>query len=252
MKFLISKICFILLLFLTTTVTINAAEDTVKVPSPKQLLEFNEDLTGDGRKESIVLKGVKFSMETDYLKDAWVEIQLENNKKRKIPYDGGYNPNLEFLDLNHDKVLDIFYRSEGQGGLHNQALHTLSNGELKEIQLPVQRYVKAYFTDGFRLEVKLSPEQKPYITNVKKRASDYIQKGIYNKQGKLLTDGSVVMEPINRYEPVFINKQKGYGLKSYQQINGTGHTDTIGSIETLWYYENDNWLILKTKWIPSR
>ncbi|WP_174614092.1 hypothetical protein [Virgibacillus ihumii] len=249
MKFIIGKLCFILLFLITATMT--AAEGTTKIPSQKQILEFDEDVTGDGRKESVTLKGIKFSMETDYLKDAWTEIQLANNKKWKIPYDGGYDPNLEFLDLNHDKVLDIFYQSKGQGGLHNHALHTLSNGELKEIQLPVQRYVKAHLTDGFELEVKLSPEQKPYTTNVKKQAADYIEKGIYNKQGRLLTDGSVIIEPISKYEPVFINKQKGYGLKSYQQINGTGKSDTIGTVQTTWYYENDKWLILKTKWTPS-
>lgn len=250
MKFTIVQLCFFLIVVLMATAITSNAE--TKVPSPRQILKFEEDVTGDGQKESVILKGVKLSMETDYLKETWAEVQLINNQKWKISYDGGYDPNLEFLDLNHDKVLDIFYQSKGQGGLYNHALHTISNEELKEIQLPVQHYVKAEFTDGFRLQVKLSPEQKPYTTNVKERAENYIEKGIYNKQGKLLKEDYVIIEPISMYEPVFINKQKGYGLKSYQNINGTGRSDTIGTVETMWYYKNGKWIILKTEWIPVK
>lgn len=252
MKFIIGQLCFILL-FLPAT-SISAANKTAEVPSPKQIVEFKKDVTGDGLKESVILKGIRFSMDTNFLKETWAEIRLANNQKLKITYNGGIDPSLQFLDLNHDQVQEIFYQSAtgGRNGLYHHQLHTIKNGKMKKIPLPVQRYVKAHFTDGFQVEVKLSPGQKPYITNVKKHTSDYIQKGIYNKKGELLTDGSVIIEPITSYKPVFINKQKGYGLKSHQQINGSSNSDTIGTVETLWYYENGKWIILKTKWVPSK
>lgn len=250
MKTFIYLTC-LFILFLPLSIT--AVSEVKNAPSPQQLAAYDEDVTGDSQKESITLKGVLFSRETDYFRDVWVEIRYAN-KKQKIHYKGGYNPDLQFIDLNHDQVNDIFYQSAtgGSGGLYNYHLHTLRNGHLKELPLPKQRYVEGQFQDNFKVTVQIVPKQKPYIVNVKDRASDYIQMGIYKKDGKLVKKMSAMVDPIAFYEPVLISKSKGYGLKSYQQISGAYHADQLGTVETVWYYENGSWIILQTDFVSSR
>ncbi len=45
-----------------------------------------------------------------------------------------------------------------------------------------------------------------------------------------------------------ISDSQGYGLKSSQEIYGTNKDDSLGTIETLWYFEDEKWIILQTKW----
>ncbi|WP_164668309.1 hypothetical protein [Virgibacillus doumboii] len=251
MKYFINIIA---LLILFIPITITAAEEKNNAPSPQQISKNTDDVTGDSQKETIVLKGILFSRDTDYFMDTWATVTSTNDRKWKIPYEGGYDPKLQFIDLNHDNVKDIFYQSAtgGSGGLYYYKLHTLKNKQLKEIKLAEQYYVKAEFKDNYKVEVQLSPEKEPNIVDVEDQASEYIQLGIYNKQGKLLKKTSAMIDPIAYYEPVLISERKGYGLKSYQQISGAYHADQLGTVETLWYYEKDKWIILKTKWVPSK
>ncbi len=241
-----------MVLLLCSVTSVTAAKKTTSLPTPDQISVFNEDLTGDGKKESIALKGIQFSNESTFLKDIWANIEM-NNQRWKISYDGGYKPVLQFMDLNHDKVYDVFYKSSKKvnGNAYHHQLNTLKNGTLKKIPLPTQRYIKVQFADNFQIQVQLSPNEKAVTTSFKKRASEYIQHGIYTKNGELLADATVNEEPIASYNPVFISKQKGYGLKSRQPIKGISKDDTLGTIDTLWYFENGKWVILKTKWNPA-
>lgn len=251
MKYFIN---IIVLLILFAPITTIAASNENNAPSSKQLSKDTEDITGDSQKETILLKGILFSDDTDYFRDTWTTITSTKERKWKIPYPGGYDPKLQFIDLNHDNVNDIFYQSAtgGNGGLYYYKLHTLKNKKLNEIKLPEQYYIKAEFKDDYKVEVQISPEKEPNIVDVENRASEYIQLDIYNKQGKLLKKTSAIIDPIAYFKPVLISDTKEYGLKSYQQINGAYHGDQLGTIETLWYYEKDKWIILQTKWVPSK
>ncbi len=242
------------LLFLLVPINTNAADKQNSAPTPKTIAKYEEEITGDSQKDTILLKGILFSHDTDYFRDIWTEITADNQQEWKIPYEGGYDPELQFIDLNHDRVNDIFYQSStgGSGGLYYYHLHTLKNDELKEIPLPEQPYVKGEFRENFKVEIQISPEQEPYIVDVENRASEYIQLGIYNKEGKLIEENSSAMvDPIAFFDPVIISKQKGYGLKSYQQISGAYHADQLGTVETVWYYEDGKWIVLQTEWVPS-
>ncbi|MUK90765.1 hypothetical protein GMD78_20640 [Ornithinibacillus sp. L9] len=229
------------------------ANEKQEPPEHKLIESYQEDVTGDGHKEEIKLKGTLFSPESNYYRDIVAEITNHENKTWEINYGGGYDPTIQFIDFNHDKVNEIFYQSPtgGSGGLHHYKLHTLIQYNLVDIPLPKQEYVKGSFEDEFKVEINFSPTQEPTIVDVKSRSDNYIQQGIYDQKGKLLKKTSVMVDPIAFFEPVFISNSKGYGLKSYQQISGAFHADQLGTIESLWYYERDKWIILKTEWVPT-
>ncbi|RDW20999.1 hypothetical protein [Oceanobacillus chungangensis] len=240
----------ILLVSLLLPVTVRANETKQE---PILIETYQSDVTGDGQNEEINLYGILFSPDTRYYRDIWANITGPEGESWKINYGGGYDPTIRFVDLNHDKINDIFYQSPtgGSGGIYTSFLHTLANKELLEIPLPEQPYVKGQFEENFTVSIELTPNGKPIVMDVKSRAEDYIRLGIYNKEGKLLTPTEIMVDPIAFFEPIKISADKGYGLKSYQQISGAYHADQLGTLETLWYYENDKWILLQTNWNPA-
>ncbi|MFD1361410.1 hypothetical protein [Lentibacillus salinarum] len=232
---------------------ITAAAEENNDSSPQQLKVYQEDVTGDTAKETIKLYGTSLAPDSDYYADIWATISISDEAEWEIPYEGGYEPEIQFYDLNHNDVNDLLYQSAtgGSGGLYHYHLHTFEHGQLNEIPLPEQESVKGEFKDGFQVAIQIDHEQKPAIVDVSNRSSEYVRLGIYDENGKLLDKTSPMIAPIAFFEPVKISDRKGYGLKSYQQISGAYRADQLGTVETLWYYENDQWLILKTEWLPS-
>lgn len=222
-------------------------------PEPALITTYEEDVTGDGQKEVIELKGVLFSEDTNYYRDIWADISSPHDGEWKISYGGGYEPEIQFVDVTHDDVNDLLYQSAtgGSGGLYNYQLHTLRRGNLSKIPLPEQPHVRGEFQENFQVKLHIFPNHPPIPLNVEDRKEDYIRLGIYNEEGRLLEKTQVMVDPIAFFEPVLISESKGYGLKSYRQISGAYHADQLGTIETLWYYEDDEWIILQTDWVPS-
>jgi len=241
----------IFLLLINDTTLIVVAEQT---PDPALISNYEDDLTGDGQKEIILLKGDLLSLKRKYYQNIWVEITSKHSERWRIPFKNGYEPKIYLFDLNHDHVNDLFYRvtTNEADKINTHYLYTLKNGLINEILLPKQPYIKGQFMNDFHIEIHLSIKEnnKPVFVNVEDQLHEYVKLGIYNKQGKLLKPRTVIINPISSYEPTHISKSKGYGLKSYQQISGAYPDDKLGIIETLWYYENGDWIVLKTDWIP--
>ncbi|MHA6252191.1 hypothetical protein [Oceanobacillus sp. CAU 1775] len=211
--------------------------------------EYHIDVTGDGEKENIKLYGERFSEDTAFYRDIYAVITSEE-EEWKINYQGGYEPVLEFIDLNHDGIDDLFYQSPtgGSGGLYISQLDTLAQGELVNIPLPKQEYVKGYFEQGFNVILEIFPNDKPIVIDVELRKEDYIRLGIYDERGNLLQATQIMVDPIAFYEPVLLSEKQGYGLKSFKQVSGAYHADGLGVIETVWYYENGKWMIVQLNW----
>ncbi|SHG86832.1 hypothetical protein [Ornithinibacillus halophilus] len=245
-------ITLIIPILMITSYMVNAKEEK-HPPEPTTIETYQEDVTGDGHKEELMLKGTLFSSDSEYYRDLQLIITTHKNKSWEINYNGGYKPKLKFMDLNHDSVNEILFQSAtgGNGGVHHYNLHTLIQYKLLEIPLPKQEYVSGEFKEDFQVEIKFSPVSDPTLVNVEKNASHYAKRGIYNREGQLLKKTSVIVDPIAYFEPFYISESKGYGLKSFQQISGTDHSDQLGTIESLWYYERDKWIIVQSEWIPS-
>jgi len=251
---MIIKLKFFAFLFLFLMLPLNAVTAAEDSTSEAKIIEtYEEDVTGDGVDEVIKLKGTLFSSDSNYWNHVWAEVASNDDETWEITYEGGYEPNLQFIDLNHDNSKDILYQSAtgGSGGLYNYQLNSLSGGELTEIPLPIQDYLTGEFTEQFTVLIQLTPYQEPIHVDVSDRAEDYIRLGIYNENGDLLEATSVMIDPIAFFEPVRISEEKGYGLKSYQQISGAYHADGLGTVESLWYFEDGKWTILQTEWVPS-
>lgn len=225
-------------------------------PEPILIKSYQSDITGDGQNEVIELKGIPFTVNGNYYQQIWAEVtNTPLNKHWKINYGGGYEPTIQFVDLNHDQANGILYQSptEESSELYKYQLHKLESNKFKELPLPEQHYVQGKFKDGFNIKIQITPESDPINIGIQNQnhRTDYVQQGIYGEDGSVLKPTSVLINPISLFEPTYISKSKGYGLKSYKVINGANHADQLGKIETLWYFENNNWIILQTKWMSA-
>ncbi|QKY69747.1 hypothetical protein [Lentibacillus sp. CBA3610] len=239
-----------LLIGLFIPIVTEAEENT---PSPQQLEKFTEDVTGNSTNETIELNGVLFAPDSNYYEEIWTTISDNDGQEWEITYEGGYEPDIQFYDLTHDGVNDMLYQSSANksGDLYHYHLHTLKNDHFEEIPLPEQENIQADFKDDFKVDIQIDHEKEPNTVDVQNRSSEYVQLGIYDEDGNLVENTTPIIEPIAFYEPVEISERNGFAIRSYQQINGAYQADRLGTVETLWYYENEEWIILKTEWVPA-
>jgi len=220
-----------------------------EIPEPVVVKEYEEDVTGDGIKERINLYGTPLASDSNFYKDIYVVIKSQHNQTWKIHFDGGYHPEIDILDFTHNGVNDLlFKRKTGEGeDSYVYALHTIQGSEVNKVKLPNQQ-VSGQFIDGFQAELSLVPNSDPVILDLNNKAEEYSHLDIFDNEGHLLKNKSLIINPISSMESVLISKSKGYGLKSYQPIHGDHDEDELGFIETTWYHENDKWIILQTDW----
>src|SRR5699024_235707 len=242
----------LLCLFICNFVIIVTAEEK-QDHEPVVIETHQADVTGDGQDETIELKGVLLSEETEYYHKVWSNITRIDGKEWEITYRGGYEPTLNVFNVTRNKINELFYQSatEEKGGLHYYQLDTLANGELQHLSLPEQKLISGKFVENFQAEIRLAPHKQPIVIDKKDRKQEYEKLGLYNSEGGLQTSTPLMIEPIAFFEPVYISKSKGYGLKSYKEINGAYRADHLGTVETLWFYEEGKWTNLKTEWIPN-
>lgn len=224
---------------------------TVNTPDEVIIEEHEEDIVGNGIKETIQLYGTLLSPDSTYYRDTYAVIKTKNNKEWKLHYEGGYEPKIEFYDLTHNGINDILYQKKTKSNKdgYEYFLHTINKDRIKEIELPIQD-IQGQFLDNFQVELSINAGAKPLIIDLNDRMEEYERLNIYNKEGHLLDSRSLMIEPITLLKPILISTDKGYGLKSNQQINGVHSADQLGIVETTWYKENDKWIILQTDWKP--
>ncbi|WP_193065445.1 hypothetical protein [Oceanobacillus oncorhynchi] len=210
---------------------------------------YEEDVTGDGEKELLELKGKLFAADGVYYQDIWVEISSPSTDKTwRINYGGGYDPELHFADLTHNGVMDILYQSPtgGSGGLYTSQLNQWEKDDFIELPLPIEQPVKGEFMDGFRASIQLLPNEDPIILDVSGQKEEYIRLKLYDEQGKLLEPTTLMIDPVAFFDIIDLDDEGQKGLKSFQQISGAYHADGIGTVESIWMYDEEKWMLLET------
>lgn len=244
---------FIILYFLLSSfVSINIYEVSAQNDS-NIIRSFNEDLTGDGLHETIHLKGELLANNTHYYRNIWLSIVNPFKKEWKISLMGGYDPNVQFVDLNHDNINDVFYKSKlsEDDSVYQYNLYSLARGEIKQISLPKQQFIRGRFNPNFEIELQLSPynnENKNIVIDVSQFKEDYILQNIYDNNGNIVKRASPYITNPILLEPIIVSENKGHGLKSLYIVKDNIGGNKLGEIETLWYFQNNSWVILRSKW----
>ncbi|MGM0844828.1 MAG: hypothetical protein ACQEUT_07610 [Bacillota bacterium] len=226
----------------------NFAEEQSQ-PNVLIITSYEEDVTGDKAEDKIVLWGKPYEPGALYYKETWAEIQTADGKNFRIDYVGGYEPSIQFPDLNHDGVKDLLQSSAtgGSGGLNNYSLYTLANDKKKDIGMPPALSIDAHFEKNYRGVITFFDTNESFTVDLSDRKEDYERLGIYH-EGKLNEPTEMMVIPYAMFEPVKIKGKDGLGLRGVQRVSGAYQADAIGNVYSYWFYENDQWNLINIKW----
>jgi hypothetical protein len=205
------------------------------------------DVTGDGKPDMIEIKGVRYEKGSSYLKEVFLEITASNGKLYRTKLESGFDPILEFVDLNHDGLKDMFISipTGGSGGISNFFLYTLKNFQLTNLGIPDPLMVTSEFQDDYKAAITIDNTGKSFTFDLKSRKEDYDRLGLY-QNGKLNEPRELMVDPYSTLKPVIV-KDESFGLRGIQQVSGAYHADGIAFIESRWYYDNGKWNLIDTK-----
>lgn len=211
------------------------------------LTEYKVDVSGDGKEDTILLKGTPYEEGAAYLKDISLEITGSNGKIYTTELEPGYEPSITFVDVNHDGIEDLLISipSGGSGGMTNYSLLTFNKFQLIELNLPEALMITSQFLDQYQAAIIIENTGQSYQFDLSARKQEYEHLGIYHK-GKLNEPRELMIDPYNSFKPIIVKDNK-YGLKAIQQVSGAYHADGIAFIESTWIYENGKWNLIDVK-----
>lgn len=220
---------------------------TVTEDKLQTIVNEEMDVSGDGKPEMIEIKGVRYEKGSSYLKEIFLEITASNGKVYRAELESGFDPILEFIDLNHDGIKDMFINipTGSSGGISNFFLYTLKDFQLINIGIPDPLMITSEFQDGYKAVLTIDNTGKSYTFDLKERKEEYDRLGLYQK-GKLNEPRELMVDPYSSLKPVII-KDESFGLRGIQQVSGATHADGIAFVESIWFYEKGKWKLIDTK-----
>ena len=244
----ILAIFFLSLNAITGAQALDHTQSPGKIEGKKQILvEKKIDVTGDGKEDTVEIKGVPYEEGSSYMKEIVLSVTASNGKTYKTDLDSGFEPMIDFPDLNHDGIADMFISipTGGSGGISNYFLYTLKDFQLTDITVPAPLMITSQFLDGYKASITIENTGQSYTFDLKDRKKEYERLGIYH-HGKLNEPMELMVDPYSTLKP-FIVKNDSSGLKGVQQVSGAYHADEIAFIESTWYLENGKWNVVDTK-----
>lgn len=253
-KFKVKKFLCVLLIinFYLTYLFVPSIQALESSSQDSFINSIEADITGDGFKEYIRLEGNLLADDSTYYHNVWLDITNPFSKTWNINLKSGYDPDVNLLDINNDKTLDLFYEvslNEEKTSYATQ-LYTWKGEKAQQLELPKTNSIKGTYANNFTIEMTIEPGKAPISVKVPDQ-SLAMEQGFYDADGNILEKISVDITPVRRYEPILISESKGHGLKTTQSVKDIITNQVIGSVETIWYMKNSEWIILQKKWRTS-
>lgn len=195
----------------------------------------SKDLTGDGKADTLYVLGDRPEKDAMYYNS--FTYVLKDGKSGKLTATAlksiegysswGYEPALEFADLNGDKTQDIAFSSfsGGTGGFTYYDIATFKGGKYKQLlgqKELVGISVTGHYVDGFKAELTSTDLKKTWIQDLSFEKDMLIEMKIYDSNGKLLV-------PTEAWTGPFVNVKIGEGYVSgVMAIKGIANSDMIG------------------------
>lgn len=239
-------VVFTALLFMSMT-TITAVYANEKKNHLETISEVNLDINGDGRNESVLLKGRELPDDDSPYQAIYLEVIGSNEKKQKVKIEGGFEPELLIKDFDHNGKNDILVSIDidGSSDQSNYYLYTFENSKLEQLPTPEPLIIQSEFLDRYKAKIYIENNHKSHKFNLKARKENYEQTGIYHN-GTLNEPMELLVDSYNELEPIKIKGNK-VGLKANQIISGASKEDVIGRVESTWVFNNGKWELLGTK-----
>lgn len=229
---------FISLTAITGVYAIEKSKETVTLSKEEM------DITGDGKDDVILLKGVPYNEEDSFLKRIYLEVAASNEKTYTLSLESGSKASVQLIDLNNDGVKDLFTSvlSEENEGTVVNFLYSLKDFEVTKLAVPEPLEMESHFLNNFKAEIRLAQTGKSYLFDLKDRKNYYRKMGVYYK-GKLNEPTELTVNTFNSLNPVTLEGEIK-GLKGIQRVTGIANGDTIALVESTWIFDKGHWRLL--------
>lgn len=237
-------LAFISLLLLSMTTVVYAVEEKNKTIT---ISEQKADITGDGKLETILLKGVPYQDDENFLKEIYIDVKASNTKNYTIPMESGAKASFQLVDMNNDGVKDVFatVQTGGSGGIVLSFLHSLKGFVHTDLTVPEPVEMESRFLNDYQAEIKIKETGKTYHFDLNERKLYYKKLGLYYK-GKLNEPTELMVNSYSSLKPVELADGK-LGLKGVQRVAGIANADTIAFVESTWGYLNGKWNLVQVE-----
>lgn len=221
----------------------------------------DDDVTGDGVADMVILSGVRQNQEDAYSSELTVIVYDPAAKKYSsisAGEEGGYGGRLFTGDIDGDKVPDILVGAGtgGSGGSSNYSIVSFLGGVphvlAKQDVLSNGAAFEGHFRDGFKVEIKNIDLNKEYVIDVSSDKETLIENGIYDASGKLPRDVETTTDNLVELNPIDTDGDGVYELQGRQYIWGFSHPDTIAEVDTLWKFDKGSLKLKSLDMVPIR
>ncbi len=211
----------------------------------KNLLQEQKDLNGDGKPETLTLKGILSEEENDFYTKLTIQVSEGNEQKLEQEVDGGFNPQLKLVDIDSDGTDEMFltlFETES-GSKKRFAIYDYDGYKIKETAIPELPVMTSSFMEDYKAELEIEGI-KTYNFDLYERKDTYEQLGLY-QNGHLNESTELIISPFTQLKTSSY-KQK-LALEGKQIISGIASVDKIAYLETVWTSKGDSWKLEKIK-----
>jgi len=199
------------------------------------------DVTGDRVPDHVYLTAVQ----SDDPASAYVTqitLHIQDGATRRvyeIPLnkDGnaGYNPALFLGDFTGDGVQDIMITidSGGSGAFTYDYIYSFVGHRARLLfdynQYNEQNTYTVTYMDQYKVKVVSPATGQTYLIDISGRGSEYLSQ-IYNADGTLKEPIQGWADGVSGFYPVDIDRNGVYEVRTYQQLSGLYHADSLGYV----------------------
>lgn len=216
------------------------------------LFHEKKELTGDKKKDAIIIKGIQYENGSDFYKEIILMV-TSKGVLREVHLSSGFSPAVSFADLNHDGLKDVLVTVPAVNHEETDTIpieafaFTFKDDKLLDLSVPPAVQVTSQYLNDYKAVLKVD-DQKPIVLDVKDRRKEYeelglYQEGILNEETELMIDSYYSLKTYQ-----FLGR--GKNLEGRQRINGIHQQDSLADLISKWHYEKDGWKLVDVKIKP--
>ena len=209
---------------------------------------ISANIINENSQDMAILVGVFPYENSTYSENLELVIKPEVGYPLKIKLNyTGYDMQLFCGDFTNDKKDEIMVRGSfgGSGGYEIGVIYKLENNQIKELfnqnDISKNSPCNAVFKNNYKVHVNCG--EKKYSINLATRPKDYLELA-YDENGKVLPGAEAYVDAPNSLFPIKDVDNSYYELLIQQRIVGVVNADTLGIIQTLCNFVNNNFNVV--------
>ena len=227
--------------------------DKVEFSDTMYVLNYGiEDVTGDSKKDMILVVGNKENVDVPFAKkvDAVVfDTEKQTFQKANLKYYEGQNPRISFADYTGDGINEILLQLDYEDGTKNIRIVEVTGESMKEIFNRRDNRGVVFvgeMIDGIKAHLRCGKFSEEMYVDLSDMKTLLLENGKINDSGKMIAaEKTVTTTAFFSVENITLNNQSG--LQTTQRIVAFPEKLILDEIKTIWKYENGKWQVVETK-----